>query len=69
MKSVIGTIVIFFGLYILISSGILSFIAQTGFLIFAITLVIIMLVIALVTLGIPSKRKRGHHDKKDSLPN
>ena len=67
MKSVIGTIIIFIGLYFTISNAIvgdvLDFFAQKSFFIFAVGAIITMLCVAVVVLGLPGKKKGGHHEK------
>ena len=64
MKSVIGTIIIFIGLYVIITNDVLSFFAQKSVTIFAISAIAVMLIVAVLVLGLPfSKKKGGHHDK------
>ena len=63
MKSVIQTLFIFIGLYIIISSGILSFFAQKSVLIFAIASVLFMLVLAFILLNL-HKNNGGEIDDK-----
>jgi len=65
MKSVIGTIIIFIGVYVIVTSDILSFFAQKSFTVFAIGSVVTMLIIAFIVLGLPKKTKGGHHEKDD----
>ncbi len=59
MKSVLGMIVVFIGLYIIIYSDILSFFAQKWFLVFAGVCVIASLAAAAIMLGLPFKKKKG----------
>lgn len=64
MKSVIGTIIVFIGLYVVITSDILSFFASDSVFIFAIGAIAVMLIVAVLVLGLPfSKKKGGHHDE------
>lgn len=65
MKSVLGMIMVFIGLYIVIYFDIFGFFAQKWFFIISICSVVIMLITALVVLGVPLKRKRGGQDDKD----
>ena len=64
MKSVVHTIFIFVGLYIIISSGILDFFAQKSFLIFAIASVFVMLGITFVLLNLRKNDKGETNDEK-----
>ena len=65
MKSVLGMIVVFIGLYIVVYFDIFGFFAQKWFLIFSGAAAVIMLCIALAVLGAPFNRKRGGNDEKD----
>lgn len=65
MKSVIITIIMFAGLYVIISSDVLSFLGQKNVLYFSIGAVLCMLLTAVIVLGIPHKGKGGKDDKKD----
>ncbi len=66
MKSVLGMIVVFIGLYIVIYSDILGFFAQKWVLAFSVSLAIFMLIVAVVVLGLPfSKKKGGEDDVED----
>ena len=68
MKSIIGTIIIFIGLYILVITGVFDFLSQDF--IFPIILAVIaaLLVAAVVILGVPSRTKKGeNHDKDTNL--
>lgn len=70
MKSVIGTVVAFIGVYIIIENGILSFFAQKPVIIIALGLVFLMLIIAAAVLGIPHKKKGGGgHENTDTPRN
>ncbi|MBR1374329.1 hypothetical protein IJ556_07785 [bacterium] len=62
MKSVIGTIVIFIGIYVIVRNDILAFFAQDSFFIFALCSIVIMLIVAVTVLGLPKFGKRGEHD-------
>ena len=62
MKSVVHTILIFIGLYIITSSGILEFFAQKNFLIFAVASVFVMLGIAFVLLNLKKHSKGESND-------
>lgn len=64
MKSVMGTIIIFIGLSIIIYSGILGFLAQESVFIFAVSAIVVMLIIAVVVLGSPFKKRGDYHDDK-----
>ena len=64
MKSVVHTILIFIGLYIITSSGILEFFAQKSFLIFAVASVFVMLAIAFILLNLKKNSKGENNDKK-----
>ena len=68
MKSVIITIIMFAGLYVIISSDILGFLGQKNVLYFSIAAVFCMLLTALIVLGVPQKKKGGKNDKS-SLQN
>ncbi len=61
MKSVLGMIVVFIGLYIILSSDILSFFAQKWFMIFAVVAVIASLLAALFVFGLPFMKKKGEN--------
>lgn len=66
MKSVIGTIIIFIGLYVVITNDILGFFAQKSVTVFAICAIAVMLIVAVLVLGLPfSKKKGGHHDEEN----
>lgn len=65
MKSVLGMILVFIGVYIVIYFDIFGFFAQKWFLIFSLSSIVIMLIIALIVLGSPLKRERGGQDDKN----
>ena len=65
MKSVIGMIVVFIGLYIVIYFDIFGFFAQKWFLYLSGTMVVISLLAALIVFGSPFTRKRGGQDDKN----
>lgn len=65
MKSIIGTIIMFIAVYVIVTSNILSFFAQDSFTIFAISAVVIMLIVAIIVLGLPGKKRGGYHEEKD----
>ncbi len=67
MRSVIGTIIIFIGIYVVMANDILSFFAQKSTLIFAVCAVIFMLIIAMLVLGLPHKKGGENHDKDNHL--
>lgn len=69
MKSVIITIIMFAGLYVIISSDVLSFLGQKSVLYFSIGAVFCMLLTAVIVLGIPLKKKKGGKNDKTDLPN
>lgn len=68
MKSVISTIIVFILLYLLITNAVIgdvfAFFAQKSFFIFAVGSVVTMLIISVIVLGIP-KRKKGENHEKD----
>lgn len=64
MKSVVQTLFIFIGLYIIISSDILVFFAQKSVLIFAIASVFIMLILAFVLLNLRANKRGENDDEK-----
>ncbi len=59
MKSVLGMIVVFIGLYIILYSDIFGFFAQKGIIIFAGITVIASLLAAIFAFGLPFKKKKG----------
>ncbi|MCM1323638.1 MAG: hypothetical protein NC218_05710 [Acetobacter sp.] len=59
MKSVFSMIVVFIGVYIVIYFDIFGFFAQKWFLIVAFSAAVTMLLVALVVLGSPFKKKGG----------
>lgn len=69
MKSVISTIVIFVGLYIIVSSGIMDLLAQKWLLYIAIGSVIIVLLTAVALIGTPFSKPlikfKGRGDDHD----
>ncbi|MBO5440939.1 MAG: hypothetical protein J6J35_03995 [Alphaproteobacteria bacterium] len=65
MKSVIITIIMFAGLYVIINSDVLGFLGQKSVLYFSIGAALCMLLTAVIVLGIPHKKKGGQNDKKD----
>ncbi len=65
MKSVIGMIVVFIGVYIVVYYDIFGFFAQKWFFIFSMCSIAVTLLIAAVTLGLPFNRKRGGQNDKD----
>lgn len=74
MKSVISTIVIFIGLYIIVCSGIMNFLAQKYVFYIALGSVIIMLLLAVALLGTPFskpfiklKRRGDDHEKNNDI--
>ena len=72
MKSVISTIVIFIGLYIIVSSGIMNFLAQKYVFYIALGSVVVMLLLAAALLGTPFSKpliklkRRGDNDEKNN---
>ncbi|MBO5039002.1 MAG: hypothetical protein J6C85_06085 [Alphaproteobacteria bacterium] len=67
MKSVIITIIMFAGLYVIINSDVLSFLGQKNVLYFSIGAVVCMLLTAVIVLGIPLKKKKGGNNDKNDL--
>lgn len=74
MKSVISTIVIFIGLYIIVSSGIIDLLAQKWLLYIAVGSVIIVLLAAVALIGTPFskplikfKRRGDDHDENTDI--
>lgn len=65
MKSVLGMIVVFIGVYIVVYFDIFGFFAQKWVLIFSLTAVVVSLLAALVVFGTPFTRKRGGQDDKN----
>ena len=63
MKSVVQNILIFIGLYIILSSGIVNFFAQSVF-IFAVASVFVMLILAYVLLNLRKDKTGGNKDEK-----
>lgn len=59
MKSVLGMIVVFIGLYIIIYSDIFGFFAQKWVIIFAGTTVVASLIAAIFAFGLPFTHKKG----------
>lgn len=59
MKSVLGMIVVFIGLYIIIYSDIFGLFAQKWFIIFAGISVVASLGVAALMFGLPFKKKKG----------
>jgi len=68
MRSIIGTIIMFIAIYVIVTSNILSFFAQKSFTIFAISSVVVMLIVAVIVLGVPSRKKGEDHDDENKLP-
>ena len=66
MRSVIGTIIIFIGIYVVVANDILSFFTRKSTLIFAVCAVIFMLIIAVLVLGFPRMKKGGENHDEDS---
>lgn len=66
MKSVIGMFIIFAGLYLLLSSGVMDFFAQKSVLIFSVSLAFFMLLITGITLAVKIKKGRGDDNDKDT---
>jgi len=69
MKSVIGMFIIFVGLYIVIVNDMLGFFAQKSFLMFAVSAIVVMMVVAFFVLGLPKKMKGGHQDDENNPKN
>lgn len=70
MKSVIGMFIVFIGLYIVIVNDMLSFFAQKSVFVFAVSAIIVMLIIAVYVLGLPKiQLKGGHQDDEDKPQN
>jgi amino acid transporter len=68
MKSVVGTIIIFIGLYILMMTGVFNFLAQDFIFPVIMGVIIALLIVAVFVLGVPKKIKKGeHHDKDTNL--
>lgn len=74
MKSVISTIVIFIGLYIIVSSGIMDLLVQKWLLYIAVGSVITILLLAVALIGTPFskpfikiKRRGDDHDKSTDI--
>lgn len=68
MKSVVGTIIIFIGLYILMMTGVFNFLAQDFIFPVIMGVIIALLIVAVFVLGVPKKNKKGeHHDKDTNL--
>ncbi len=74
MKSVISTIVIFIGLYIIVSSGMMDFLAQNYVFYIALGSVIIALLAAVALIGTPFskpfikiKRRGDDHDQNTDI--
>lgn len=65
MKSILGTIIIFLGLYIILYFDIFGFFAQSWMFYIALGLVLFMLVLAFVVLRKPLKKKGGQNDKNN----
>ena len=68
MKSIIGTIIMFIAIYVVVTSNVLSFFAQKSFSIFAISSVVVMLIVAVIVLGIPGLKKGVKHDDENKHP-
>ena len=64
MKSVVQNILIFIGLYIILSSGIVNFFAQKSVFIFAVASVFVMLILAYVLLNLRKDKIGGNKDEK-----
>lgn len=65
MKSVITTIIMFIGLYVLMKTRIFEFLSQDFVFPVIVGLIVAMLIITLVALGVQSSKKRGVKDDKD----
>ncbi len=65
MKSILGTIIIFFGIYIILYFDIFGFFAQTWVFYIALGLALFMLLLAFVVLRKPLKKKGGQNDKNN----
>lgn len=64
MKSVAGMIIVFIGLYIIVYSDVFGFFAKSSMTIFAISSVVVMLILAVFLLGLPRIGKRGGDNDK-----
>ena len=66
MKSVIGTIIIFIGLYILGMTGVFNFFAQDFILPILSGVIVALLIVAVLILGVPNRNKKGENHDKDA---
>ena len=66
MKSVIGTIIIFIGLYILVVSGVFSFLSQDFIFPIIVGVIALLLFITVYFLGVPYLAKKGEKHDKDT---
>ena len=64
MKSVVQTLFMFIILGVIISSGIIDFFAQKSVLIFAVSSVFVMLIVAFVTLNLYKAKEGDKNDEK-----
>lgn len=65
MKSVITTIIMFIGLYILITTGVFDLLSQDFVLPVVVGLIVAMFIVIVVALSVSNSKKRGVKDDKD----
>jgi drug/metabolite transporter (DMT)-like permease len=68
MKSVIGMFIIFIGLYIVVVNDMLSFFAQKSFFIFAVSAIVVMMIVAVFVLGLPKIQLKGGRQDDENNP-
>ena len=65
MKSVITTIIMFIGLYILIATGVFDLLSQDFVLPIIVGFIVALFIVAIVILGVPNLNKKGVKNDKD----
>jgi len=66
MKSVIVTIIMFIGLYVVVQTGIFDFLSQSYVFPTVIGLIVAMFIVIVVTLGLRGLKEKGVKDDKDT---
>lgn len=66
MKSVITTIIMFIGLYILIATGVFDLLSQDFVFPVVVGIIIAMFIVLIVLLGVSNSKKKGVNDDKDT---